>query len=83
MDDCVVQVTQWQKSEHLLDGWLNFLTLKNYKLLVRKKINGEGRTMYSLFRNLNKEEQKEIADKKYILVKNSLERREVNGRRVK
>lgn len=83
MDDCVVQVTQWQKSEHLLDGWINFLTLKNYKLRVRKKINREGRTMYSIFRNLNKEEQKEIADKKYILVKNSLERREVNGRRVK
>ena len=83
MDDCIVQVTQWQKSEALLDGWMKYLTSKGYSLNIRKKLNMEKKTVYSLFRNLNETEKEEIKSKKYALVGNSLERRDVNGRRIK
>lgn len=83
MDDCIIQVTQWQKNESLLEKWIGYLSMKGYSLKVKKKINGEGRMVYGLFRNLNSEEIEEIKAKKYAIVRNSLERRMPNGRRVK
>lgn len=83
MDDCIIQVTQWQKNESLLEKWIGYLSMKGYSLKVKKKLNGEGRMVYGLFRNLNNEEIEEIKAKKYAIVRNSLERRMPNGRRVK
>ena len=81
--DCIIQVTKWQKSESLLDGWIKFLSAKGCSLNIRKKLNGEKKTVYSLFRGLNDTEKEEVKSKKYVIMGNSLERRDVNGRRVK
>lgn len=83
MNGCVIQVTQWQKHESMLEGWKEFLEEKGYNLLIKKKKNKEGREVFGLFRSLNQIEMEELEQKKYSLVGHSLEKRETNGRRVK
>ncbi len=81
--DCIIQVTKWLKSELRLEEWTRFLAQKGFNLAVRKKQNKEGKTVYGLFRNLSEIEKEELNQKKYTLVRNSLERMDFNGRRIK
>lgn len=81
--DCIIQVTQWQKSESLLEEWINFLEKKGFSLKIKRKKNGEGHIMYGLFRSITEEEKQEIKDKKYTIVNGAFERRVENGRRVR
>jgi len=80
--DCIIQVTQWMDSPHLLEELEKYLSSKGFSLTVKQKKMKTG-VSYSLFRNLTLSEKEEIKQKKYIISRNSLERRDTNGRRIR
>ena len=81
--DCIIQVTKWQQTPKMLEEWEWFLKSRGHKTEIKNKTSGTGCQVFGLFRSLTKTEVQEIKDKKYLISGNSLERRDVNGRRIK